>query len=293
MAKAAKTKKAKPSTQLRLDDARWRPVSKIVEQLLPHVGGAVLTAHDLTKALANEKMRCMRRFIRTGHVDVDKLCDIELELKILGGEPSAAEHFPELFEPFARVRASNRRVTPKLIIAALGLDAGTILVNDITTLGQYVERLAAEANLPLTPGHREWVPALFWAKHCLACSPKGDIGAGFLFPPNDHGPSEPSSTLTANWAFYLWEPDCLKEWPALAPQAIAAGEADASRSLSRKRGPPPHKDWKLFIAYKLYMLKKAGERTPTARELADYCQKELGYVPDESAISLWLRELGR
>jgi hypothetical protein len=293
MAKAAKTK-AKPSMQLPLDDTRWWPVSKIVEQFLPHVGSAVLTAHDLTEALANEKIRCIRRSIRMGHVDVDKLCDIELERMILGDGPSAAEHFSglllhQLFEPFARIRASHRVVTPKLIIAALGGDAGMILANGIT-LGQYVERLAAEANLLLTPGHRELVPASFWAEHCLACSPNGNIGVGFRFPPYDHGPSEPSSTLTANWAFFLWEPDCVKVWPALARQPIAR-ETEESKSWGRKRGPQA--EWQYLVAFKYCEMRYKGKPIPLASDLQRLCEDELAKKIDRSAINRLLRDLRR
>jgi hypothetical protein len=235
-AKKAKIKKAKQSTQLSLNDRRWRPDAEIIERLFRQIGNKTLTAHDLTEKLASEKIRCICRSIGMGHVDVDKLCDIELERQILG--ETAAEHFSEslhrqLFEPFARVRASHGVVTPQRIIAAMGGDAGMILANGFT-LGQYVARLAAEANLPRTPGHRELVSASFWAEHCFACSPNGDIRVGFRLPPNHHGPSEPSSILTANWAFYLWEPDCVKAWAALAPHVR---EADASERSPSGRLP--------------------------------------------------------
>ena len=77
-AKKAKIKKAKPSTQLPLDDMRWRPVAEIVEKLLPHIGNKVLIAHDLTKALASEKIRCMRRYTNEHTLKIDKLSDAEL-----------------------------------------------------------------------------------------------------------------------------------------------------------------------------------------------------------------------
>jgi hypothetical protein len=287
--------------QLPLDDMRWRPVAELVEKLLPHIGGKVLIAQDLTEALTNEKIRCMRRSIRMGHVDVDELCDVELERNFLGGsqlnEPSAAEHFSELlhrqlFEPFTRVRSSHGVVTPKLIIAAMGGDAGMILVNGIT-LGQYVERLAAEANSPRKPGHSELVPASFWATHGLACSPNGDIGVGFRFPPNDHGPSEPSSTLTANWVLYLWEPDCVTAWPRLAPQAVAASEVGASEPVGRKPGPRAKEEWQLFVAKEFCAQKYSGKSLPTAGQLAQSCQDELGYQPAETAINKLLRDLQR
>ena len=53
----------------------------------------------------------------------------------------------QLFETFAAVHASHGVITPALIIASMGGDASTIVVED-TTLGQYIARLAAEASLP-------------------------------------------------------------------------------------------------------------------------------------------------
>jgi hypothetical protein len=137
------------------------------------------------------------------------------------------------------------------------------------------------------PVGRELLSAAFWVEYCLVCSPNGDIRVG-LRPP-----SRPTFTWTANWVFYLWEPDCVEVWPALTPQAVAAHEPEANKPLGRKPGPRPTKEWKLFIAHKLYVLHEAGKPTPSAGELAELCREELGYEPDESAIRLWLRELGR
>jgi hypothetical protein len=296
--KKAKVKKAEQSTRLPLDDMRqWRPVAGLIERLLAHIGNKNLVAHDLNNALANGKIRCMRRSIRMSHADVDKLCDTELKRQILGDEPSAAEDFSELlhgqlFEPFTRVRASHKVVTPKLIIAAMGGDTGMILVNGIT-LGQYVERLAAEANLKHTPGHHELVPTSFWATHCLVCSPNGDIGVGFRFPPKPYGPSEPSSTLTASWAFFLREPDCVKVWPALAPQAVVAREVDPNEPPSprRKPGRKPRENWKVEVVTEVGLHMRQGKPIPSAKALADFCRDQLEYEPDISEIQKLLRHV--
>jgi hypothetical protein len=201
----AKAKKAKQSTQLPLDDTRWRSVPEIIERHFPHSDkdNKKLIARDLTERVESEKIHCMRRHTREGHP-----------------------------EP---------------------------------------------------------VPASFWADHCFACSRNGDIRVAFRPPPN----SGLSFYWIEKWAFYLWQPDCERVWPALAPQAVAARKAEAGEPLRRKPGPRPTKEWKLFIAHTLYILQEAGKPTPTAGELAELCQDELGYEPDESAINLWLRELGR
>jgi hypothetical protein len=236
--KRATTKKAKQSTQLPLDDMRWRPIAEIIEQLIPHIGNKILIAYDLTEALASEKIRCMRRHTNEHELNLDKLSDAQLEAIASG-------------------------------------------------------KFADEMGHHQPAGHRDLLPASFWTEHCLACSSNGDIRLELRPPSNHPEPSGASFTFTANWVFYLWEPDCVKAWPALEPQAVAAREAEASEPLGRKPGPRPKKDWKLFIAHELYRLQQAGKPTPTAGDLAELCQHELGYEPDESAISLWLRELGR
>jgi len=91
------------------------------------------------------------------------LYNIELEQEVLGAvlinssfevierAVSAGDFFEplhsQLFETFAAVHASHGGITPALIIASMGGDASTIVVED-TTLGQYIARLAAAAALP-------------------------------------------------------------------------------------------------------------------------------------------------
>ena len=91
------------------------------------------------------------------------LCNIQLEQEVLGAaliNPSfevieravSASDFSEplhaqIFETFAAVHASHGVITPALVIASMGGDAGTIVFEE-TTLGQYIARLAAEAPFP-------------------------------------------------------------------------------------------------------------------------------------------------
>jgi replicative DNA helicase len=91
------------------------------------------------------------------------LYSLELEQEVLGGvlinfafevieRAVSASDFSEplhsqLFETFAAVHASHGVITPALVIASMGGDASTIIVED-TTLGQYIARLAAEASVP-------------------------------------------------------------------------------------------------------------------------------------------------
>ena len=136
-------------------------------------------------------------------------------------------------------------------------------------------------------GHRELLPASFWVEHFFACSSNGEIRVARRLPPGYHGSSEPSFTLTADWAFYLWRPDCERVWPLLAPQQVQ--QVDESEALHRRRGPKPR--WQLFIAATLYNLLETGKAIPTASELDQLCEIELGHQPGESAINKWLKKL--
>ncbi|MGY8668759.1 hypothetical protein Q3C01_41215 [Bradyrhizobium sp. UFLA05-109] len=77
------------------------------------------------------------------------------------------------------------------------------------------------------PASPELLPASFWGDHYLAYWVNGDIRVAFRLP------TGPSFTLTANWVFYLWEPDCVKAWPALAPQEIDARKAKPRSARKR------------------------------------------------------------
>lgn len=167
-AKKAKIKKAKQSTQLPLDDMRWRPDAEVIEGLSPHIGNKILIAHDLTQALASGKIRCKRRYNDEHTLNIHKLTDAELDA------------------------IAKRKV---------------------------------EMGHRQPAGHGELLPASFWAEHCFACSSNGDIRAAFRLRANHRGPSRPSFALTANWVFYLWQPDCVRVWPALKPQEIDARKA--------------------------------------------------------------------
>lgn len=298
MNKKSKVKKAKQSRGLPLGDIRWRPVAEIVERLFPHIGTKILIAHDLTEAVRSEKIRCMRRVATDGAPP----SGIKLEQQVLGAAllnqsfevTLSAEQFSfaphrQIFETIARVRASHAVITPQLIIDSMGGDAGETVIDGIT-MGQYVEVLAAEATLPCdVPGHRELMPASFWVEHCFTYS-NGDVRVG-VRPPNHLG------TWTLAWmkksAFYLWQPDCEKAWPALAPLAAAAREADAIELLRGKPGPRATAEWQWFVAMTVCTQKYLGKSLPTAGELAELCQTELGYQPAETAINKLRRDLLR
>jgi hypothetical protein len=264
--KKSQVKKPKQSRALPLDDMRWNPVAEIFERLRPLIGNTILIAQDLTEAVGSEKIRCMRRVATDGAppsgIELEQQALVAALLNQSFEVTLSAEQFSfpphrQLFETIARFQASHGVITPQLIIDSMGSDAGKTVVHGLT-MGQYIEVLAAEATLPCNvPGHRELMPASFWVEHRFTYS-NGDIHVE-VRQPNHLG------TWTLAWmkksAFYLWQPDYVKVWPALASQAGAGATPEAElndpSSLHRRRGPKPR--WQLFIAAKLYW------RGPTRR----------------------------
>lgn len=179
----AKVKKAKQSTQLPLDDMRWWPVGEIARRLLPHFGDNVLIADDLTKTLASDKIRCMRRYTNEHTLSIHELTDAELD----------------------------------------AIEKG---------------KVAHEMCHHQPTGHSELVPASFWwVDQYLACSANGDIRAAFRLPADHCGPSRPSFTLMANSVFYLWQPDCVRVWPALQEIDARKAKPRPARKRSTRKAP--------------------------------------------------------
>jgi len=92
-----------------------------------------------------------------------------------------------------------------------------------------------------------------------------------------------------NWEFYVWAPDVAKCWPEL--KQAAGDEGDTSTTKRRKPGPQPRHDWPTVIARELIRRAKAGEKDPTAAELAQFCQDNLDWQPDISALQKQLQKL--
>jgi hypothetical protein len=332
-AKKSKAKKAKQSRELPLDDIRWRSAAEIGRRLFPHFGDRSLIAHIMTEAVASEKIHCMRSVaIGPADDPVRRSIDLEQQIlgKALLNRSSevmlTAQQFSvplhrKIAETIARVRASHGIIKPQLVIDAMGEDAVEILPNGITTVEELIKGLAREAILlPNMPGHSELIPASLWTEYRFTYSNEAyqnlivDARAEIEWhaetparmrirtnsneeisvtprPPDHKGP------WILTWArksvFFLWEPDCVKVWPALAPQAVAAREADTSELFRRKPGPRAKAEWQWFVAMKVSTLKNSDKQLPTAGELAQLCHEELGYQPAETAINKLLRELQR
>jgi hypothetical protein len=74
--------------------------------------------------------------------------------------------------------------------------------------------------------------------------------------------------------------------PTLAPQTD-----DAPNPGRRKPGPKIKNDWRLHVAAETHRIREKEKRIPSAAELAQFCENNLGYQPDESAIQKLLRYL--
>ena len=94
---------------------------------------------------------------------------------------------------------------------------------------------AADAMHALGHGeHRKHVPAAFWTDHEFY----QDLMRWVVGPRNPRALTIP---LT-NWAFYVWEPDAAKRWPALEQPADGASDAKPV-----KPGPKPRGNWPTLI----------------------------------------------
>jgi len=76
---------------------------------------------------------------------------------------------------------------------------------------------------------------------------------------------------------------------AKAPEPPSA--EPAAPPQRRKPGPKIKENWKLRVAVECYRVKQKEGRTPSAAELAQFCENETGYQPDVSDISKLLRIL--
>ena len=81
---------------------------------------------------------------------------------------------------------------------------------------------------------RKHVPAAFWTDHEFY----QDLMRWVVGPRNPRALTIP---LT-NWAFYVWEPDAAKRWPALEQPADGASDAKPV-----KPGPKPRGNWPTLI----------------------------------------------
>jgi hypothetical protein len=123
-----------------------------------------------------------------------------------------------------------------------------------------------------------------------------------IVPPAD---ATPVYFAREDAAFFVWRPKFEKIWPALAasaaPHAASSVRDDEpspaptapidDKPQRRRPGPKIKQNWRLFVAAQVYEIRKREGRTPSAGELAQLCEDEIYYQPDESDIQKFLRIL--
>jgi hypothetical protein len=128
---------------------------------------------------------------------------------------------------------------------------------------------------------RELTPTVWWAdwEFCYL----GDLGLCWR--------RRGSQGITAQGVvrFFLWQPDIDKLWP---PLAAKTQEPEPEIDERGKPGPRIKKDWKLHVAGELHRIVMVEKKPPpTADELAKYCHKKMGYLPETSEVSRLIRLL--
>jgi hypothetical protein len=147
---------------------------------------------------------------------------------------------------------------------------------------------------------REIVPLSFWDKYEFGFDPVN----GLKVCRKNRFPAYPVE-FPIPVAFFVWKPKFEKIWPALAasaaPHAASSAREDEptpattaridDKPQRRRPGPKIKQNWRLFVAAQVYEIKKREGRTPSAGELAQLCEDEIYYQPDESDIQKFLRIL--
>jgi hypothetical protein len=107
---------------------------------------------------------------------------------------------------------------------------------------------------------------------------------GVALFPHDINKRLPSGTV-----IHVWKPDLETIWPTEAPATTAP--VDEPKPQRRKPGPEPTADWPMRVARELIRRARAGEKMPTARQMCQWCEDNVGYQPDIRAMQRLLREL--
>jgi hypothetical protein len=91
---------------------------------------------------------------------------------------------------------------------------------------------------------------------------------------------------------FICRADLKKYYPTAAPPtATQSDDAGPTTSDRRKPGPKIKHNWKRRLAAELHRIIEDEGRTPTAKELAQFCRDEWDYEPDVSEIQKLMRYL--
>jgi hypothetical protein len=91
---------------------------------------------------------------------------------------------------------------------------------------------------------------------------------------------------------FICRADLDEYYPTAAASTVTqSDDIGPTKSDRRKPGPKMKHDWKLRLANELHRIKEHERRTPTAKELAQFCRDEWDYEPDLSEIQKLMRSL--
>jgi len=90
--------------------------------------------------------------------------------------------------------------------------------------------------------------------------------------------------------FFVRRAELNKYYPATPPAPTTTSERRTDDGR-RKPGPRMKHDWRLHVAVETHRIREKEGRTPTAKELAEFCGSKWDYYPDESDIQKLLRFL--
>jgi hypothetical protein len=90
--------------------------------------------------------------------------------------------------------------------------------------------------------------------------------------------------------FFVRRADLDKRYP-VTPIAQAMTSDRRTDDGRRKPGPRIKHDWRIHVAVETHRIREDEGRTPTAKELAEFCVGKWDYQPDQSDIQKLLRYL--
>jgi hypothetical protein len=91
---------------------------------------------------------------------------------------------------------------------------------------------------------------------------------------------------------FICRADLDEYYPAAAPPtSTQSDDAGPTTGDWRKPGPKIKRNWRLHVAAEAHRVWKKEGTIPSAADLAAFCGKELGYVPEETDIRKVLRVL--
>src|SRR5262249_52762972 len=191
----------------------------------------------------------------------------------------------------------HKWVTMEAAFARIEATLGPLAEDDMYE-GLRTEQLKS-GELQISPdGKRTWRPlnSSDWAQRRVRVRRSifpditGSPGAFALAPPR-RGSVDIEGPQFAGEVF-ICRADLDEHYPTAAPpKATQSDDAGPRTSDRRKPGPKITRNWRLHVAAEAHRVWEKEGRIPGAPELATFCGKKLGYVPEETDIRKLLRVL--